>query len=1007
LAATAPEPAAAQNWTGNTSTDWTVGSNWSGGAVPAGGIVNILVTAPNPTVLGVGGPATGTISQLFVGRNNGTSGDLTIQNGSILTSSFVRIGELAGSTGVVTVTGAGSGLVINGRIALIVGNLGTGTLNISDNASVITPPLGSFDAAFTAIGNSNTGTLNIANGGTLTSRGSLVVVGNNAGSTGIATVTGAGSMWAVDNTVLNVGLSGGGTLNIQNGGEVVAQQGMLLGGNASSSGTLNLNGGGILDTLSLTAGAGTAQVNFDDGILQARADDANFIAGFSGTELNVAAGGLEVDSAGFDIGTDTTSAFTGAGGLTKTGAGTFTLRANNSYTGATTVNQGTLQAGSTSAFGNNSAVTLADVAGATMDLDGFDNAIGSLAGGGAAGGNVTLGAATLTTGGNNASTTYGGVISGTGGLVKTGTGTQTLVGDSTYTGGTTITAGTLQLGDGGTAGGIVGDVLNNGTLSFNRSNRLAFDGAIAGTGMVRQIGTGLTDLTGDSSGFTGTTSISAGTLAVNGSLCGDVSVLAGGRLQGTGTVCDTSNFAGGTVAPGNSIGTLTVAGNYTGTGGTLEIETVLGDDASPSDRLVVTGDTAGTTDVRVVNLGGGGAQTAEGIKIIDVGGASNGSFTLLGDFTFQGQPAVAAGAYAYVLEQNGLSTPTDGDWYLRSSLTNPESPTVPVPIFQPGVPLFESYAGVLQRFNELDTLQQRVGNRRWRGTAQPAGDGTRVGAPKGIWGRIEATRAKLQPQRSTSGTDYDVTTWKLQFGVDMPLHENEAGRLVGGVAAHYGSVPADVTSIYGVGKIEGVGYGVSGTLTWYGTSGLYVDAQAQVTRHDSDLKSATLGTKLVESNDGYGYALSVEPGYRLALSEHWSLTPQAQLVYARVGFDDFTDPFGARVSLKDGDSLVGRVGLSGDYESTWTDAAGQTSRLHAYAVASVYYDQLDGATVDVSGTRFESEQQSRWGSIGLGGTLDWADGRYSLYGEALVATSLRGSGDSRALSGTLGIRVHW
>jgi fibronectin-binding autotransporter adhesin len=216
-----------------------------------------------------------------------------------------------------------------------------------------------------------------------------------------------------------------------------------------------------------------------------------------------------------------------------------------------------------------------------------------------------------------------------------------------------------------------------------------------------------------------------------------------------------------------------------------------------------------------------------------------------------------------------------------------------------------------------------------------------------------------------------------------------------------------VTSIYGVGKIEGVGYGVSGTLTWYGTSGLYVDAQAQVTRHDSDLKSATLGTTLVESNDGYGYALSVEPGYRLALSEHWSLTPQAQLVYARVGFDDFTDPFGARVSLKDGDSLVGRIGLSGDYESTWTDAAGQTSRLHAYAVASVYYDQLDGATVDVAGTRFESEQQSRWGSIGLGGTLDWADGRYSLYGEALVATDLRGSGDSRALSGTVGLRLRW
>ena len=118
-------------------------------------------------------------------------------------------------------------------------------------------------------------------------------------------------------------------------------------------------------------------------------------------------------------------------------------------------------------------------------------------------------------------------------------------------------------------------------------------------------------LASDGSGFAGATTIDGGTLAVNGSLCGDVNVRSGGRLQGTGTVCDTNNFAGGTVAPGNSIGTLTVAGDYAGSGGTLEIETVLGGDASPTDRLVVTGNTSGTTRVKVINLGGGGAQTAK------------------------------------------------------------------------------------------------------------------------------------------------------------------------------------------------------------------------------------------------------------------------------------------------------------------------------------------------------------------------------------------------------------
>ncbi|MBZ9806123.1 hypothetical protein LB564_30730, partial [Mesorhizobium sp. ES1-6] len=73
-----------------------------------------------------------------------------------------------------------------------------------------------------------------------------------------------------------------------------------------------------------------------------------------------------------------------------------------------------------------------------------------------------------------------------------------------------------------------------------------------------------------------------GTVNVSGSLCGDVNALSGGRLEGTGTVCNTTNAAGGVIAAGNPgvPGALTIAGNYTGNGGTLEIETVLGGDAS-------------------------------------------------------------------------------------------------------------------------------------------------------------------------------------------------------------------------------------------------------------------------------------------------------------------------------------------------------------------------------------------------------------------------------------------
>lgn len=97
-------------------------------------------------------------------------------------------------------------------------------------------------------------------------------------------------------------------------------------------------------------------------------------------------------------------------------------------------------------------------------------------------------------------------------------------------------------------------------------------------------------------------------------------------------------------APGT---TLTVTGDYVGNGGLLAFNTALGNDASVTDRLVVNGSTAGTGSVKVTNVGGLGAPTTEGIKIIDVAGASNGAFALLGDYMIQGQQAVIGGAYAY------------------------------------------------------------------------------------------------------------------------------------------------------------------------------------------------------------------------------------------------------------------------------------------------------------------------------------------------------------------------
>ncbi|MEO5760113.1 MAG: autotransporter outer membrane beta-barrel domain-containing protein [Mesorhizobium sp.] len=592
---------------------------------------------------------------------------------------------------------------------------------------------------------------------------------------------------------------------------------------------------------------------------------------------------------------------------------------------------------------------------------------------------------------------------------KTGTSTWKLTGTGTATTNWTIQQGTLQIGDGGISGSMIGNVVNSGTLAFDRSDQVIFAGTISGTGGVNQIGTGTTVLTGANT-YSGATTITAGKLSVNGSLANSaVTILNGGALGGNGMVGATTLQAGGVIAPGNSIGTLTIQGNYIGAGGTVEIEAMLDGDASSADRLVITGDTIGTTNVKVIALGGGGAQTTDGIKIVDVGGTSAGTFNLQGDYVFQGDQAVVVGAYAYRLYHNGISTPADGDWYLRSSLISPDDPNPPVdpsPLYAPTVPVYEAYAGVLQSFNQLGTLQQRVGNRSWTGAPQSAEDDNVAGGSP-IWGRIEAAHSEFDPGTTTTGTNYDANLWRLQAGLDGLLWETNEGALIGGVTVHYGNVKSDVSSPFGVGSIDTTGYGFGGTLTWHGRNGFYVDTQAELTWFNSDLASATLGRTLVDGNNGFGYGLGIEAGRKIAIQGNWSLTPQAQLSYSSVDFDTFTDPYGALVSNARSDTLISRLGLSADHENEWKDTTGQHSRSHAYTIANLYYDFLNGSGVDVSGVRLASEPQALWGGLGLGGSLSWADDRYSVHGELLARTSLQDFGDSQAFGGSVGFKVRW
>jgi T5SS/PEP-CTERM-associated repeat protein/autotransporter-associated beta strand protein len=472
-----PDPAAAAtiNWLGTINSDWTVNGNWNTGAAPGStDLATINTTSPNPTVVGVASPVNVTVNAVSTGFLTSGAGSLTIQNGSTFTATTVNVANGTGSTSTVDVTGTGTNLT---AVTLSVGTRGLGTMTVENGATATLSSTGNAlsvsngtlnitsGATFNVNGalspatfvgaNNVTGAVNVESGGTFTTRGTITI-GNLAGSSGAVTVTGAGSqLTAAD--LFSVGQAGTGTLTIGTGGTVTvnAQSRVSVASQAGSSGTVNFTGG-TLATAALAAGSGTAQVNFNGGTLQALRDNPSFITGFSGTGLNIQAGGATIDTGAFNVGTDSTSAFSGVGALTKTGSGTLTLLGANTFSGGMTVDAGTASASSAgTAFGTG---LLTVNVGATADLNNFDTATGGLAGAGS----VTLGSRMLTLN-QNADTTFSGDVSGTGGLTKNGSGTLDLTGTNSYTGATNIDAGTLRV-DGSIASSTV-TVNSGGTLA--------------------------------------------------------------------------------------------------------------------------------------------------------------------------------------------------------------------------------------------------------------------------------------------------------------------------------------------------------------------------------------------------------------------------------------------------------------------------------------------------------------------------------------------------------------
>ncbi|PSO15814.1 autotransporter outer membrane beta-barrel domain-containing protein [Bradyrhizobium sp. MOS002] len=507
----------------------------------------------------------------------------------------------------------------------------------------------------------------------------------------------------------------------------------------------------------------------------------------------------------------------------------------------------------------------------------------------------------------------------------------------------------------------------------------------------------------------------------------------------------------------SSYKTLTAV-NYTGQGGTLGLNTFLGADGSPSDRLIINGGSAtGNSFLRITNAGGPGAETvANGIAVVQ---AINGGTTATGAFTLAGE--VRGGAFDYFLFRGGLDGSSPNDWFLRSTFIVPpepiEPPTVPlVPIgpslpidpppgvLPPGVypiigPEIATY-GVVQPIarqlgmTTLGTLHERTGDTSLAaitGTPCLTDGNTASGMPRkapvkaptdcrsagwapSVWGRVLGQqidnhyRAFADPRASGQllGFQSGIDLWRGEW---MPGHRDAAG-IYGGYANANVNVSGLVTNEAATGYVLRHTGGLnlnawSGGAYWthYGPGDWYVDAVAQATHYQGDANTqfASLSTT------GFGFLSSLETGYPIQLPMFGSgfvLEPQAQVVWQHVSFDDANDGLGA-IALGTTAGASGRIGLRGK----WSIVSDSGELWQPYLRANLWRDWGARATAVYSGVDLVPllEQATR---LQLGGGVSVRmNANVSIYANAdyQFAVGNTDGGQRDGIRGAAGVRYTW
>jgi outer membrane autotransporter protein len=562
---------------------------------------------------------------------------------------------------------------------------------------------------------------------------------------------------------------------------------------------------------------------------------------------------------------------------------------------------------------------------------------------------VELGANTLTEGTGN-STQFDGTIVGDGGLIKQGSGGLILNGVNPYTGPTQIIGGGIVVGD---AGHVDAALAGGGVVTVADDTFVGGYGRIAG------------DVQND-----GVVTVGAATPLAGGD------GLANFRIDGTLT-----NNTHVQLGVDGRYGNVLTVGSYVGADATLALNTVLGSDDSPTDRLVIRGGRAsGTTTLLFETTGEGDLTRGDGILIVD---AQNGATTTPGSFTATGR--LTTPLYDYTFSRGGVVTPSPENWYLRSTYRAELSLDAAV------TPLTQLYGLAL-----VGTLHERVGDEERLRAREDLRDRRWV---NGAWGRVLYRNGDWDGGGlEADGPPIDYDLFAVQGGVDLFRREHDRGsREHIGVLGSMGRVTSDVTADVGTkaGDVTMDLQSFGAYWTHFGDTGWYVDGLVQVSWIDATLTSTRMGMQ----THGTGLTAAVEGGYPFALGSRMVLEPQVQLVYQRTALDPVTDDL-TTITFDDAASFTGRLGAR--VSRSWGQPTTRPSTL--WGRVSVWKEFDGESRFHVSTATLGANLGQSWLDLGVGGDVR-VKGPFTLYGALGYQTALEGN--RSAFTGNGGLRLNW